>query len=105
MEIGIRKLDEVWSSDEKLFGLAQHIFMREEGADPDLLLYEGYLEVENYDLGEIFYVPLDFIASRDDKEEKVLVSATFTEALRQTWTRIPHFVARGAGRKEELLAD
>ena len=105
MEIDIRKLEEVWSSDDKLFGLAQYVFMREEGADPDLQLYEGYLGVENYELGEIFYIPLDFITGRDHMGERVLVSATFSEALQQTWTRIPHFVAHGDGRKEELPVD
>lgn len=101
----IKKLDEVWSTDQKLLGLAQTLHVREEGVDPELQLFGAYLQVENYDLGEIFYVPTDFITSRIDANKKIVVSATFTEALRKTWTRMPDFVAQGNGQKVDLPKD
>ncbi len=105
MELVIEKLDEVWTADEQKLGLAQHLYFREEGIDPLLQLYESYIEVENYEFGEVFYVPFDFVISRSDEEARIHLSATFAEALSHTWARMPHFVALGEGRKEDLPED
>lgn len=102
MEVVIGKLDEIWTVDDKKLGLAQHLYIREEGIDPDLQYYESYIEVENYDIGEVFYVPLDFVDRRSDADKRVYLNVAFSVALEQTWTRMPHFVALGEGRKEEL---
>ena len=102
MELVIGKLDEVWTTDEQKLGLAQHLYFREEGIDPDLQFYESYIEVENYDWGSVFYVPTDFVSGRSDQDHRIRLSVTFSEALEQTWTRMPHFVAHGEGRKEDL---
>ena len=102
MDLIIGKLDEIWTADEEKLGLAQHLYYREEGIDPDLQLYESYIEIENYELGDVFYVPSDFVSGRSDEDHRIRLSVTFSEVLKPTWTRMPHFVAHGEGRKEDL---
>ena len=67
MELEIKKLDTVWTSDQKKLGLVQNLFHREDEVDPDLLLYATYLEVSNYDYGEIYYVPTEYISEQDQE--------------------------------------
>ncbi len=64
MDLDIKKLDEVWTADAKKLGLAQQLFHRQDEVNPDLQLYASYLEVENFEYGEVFYVPTDFVADR-----------------------------------------
>jgi hypothetical protein len=102
MELDIHKLDAVWTSDEKRLGLAQHLFHREHDINPDLQLYASYLEVGNYDYGEVYYVPTDFIAGQESHTGNIKLSVSFDHALKRTWFRMPEFVARGEARQQQL---
>lgn len=104
MEIDIKKLDEVWTSDDKMLGLAQQMFHRIDEVNPDLRLYASYLEVENFDYGEVFYVPTDFIEERELESGRTLLSVTHSQVMNNTWFRMPDFVAHGQDRKETLPA-
>ena len=66
MNARYRKLDEVWTSDSQKLGLAQRLFHRTEGVEPANLLYESYLEVENFELGSTYFVPTDFIEESEE---------------------------------------
>ncbi len=100
MNLKINKLDEVWTADHIRLGLAERIFHREEGVNPDLELYGSYLEIENFDLGYNIYVPLDFI--HDHETMGVGITVTFEDVQRNTWSRTPNFIAHGEARTEEL---
>lgn len=100
-----RKLDKVWTSDRKMLGLGQRLFHRVEGVNPDLLLYESYLEVENYELGATYFVPTDFIDERQTEHGGLRLRSSFREVQERTWARMPTFIARGEGIEETLPDD
>ena len=102
METEIYKRDEVWTADEQRLGIALQLFHRIEESNPALQLYASYLKVEDYDYGEIFYVPTDFVAERQVETGRILLSKKRDDAMRLTWFRMPDFVAQGQSRKEAL---
>ena len=101
----MRKLDAIWTSDDQKLGLAQRLFHRLEDAEPENLLFETYLEIENYDLGSNYFVPTDFIDVSEGTEAELVVNKTFQEIQELTWFRMPAFVAAGKGREESLPQD
>ena len=102
MELSINKFEEIWTADDKKLGLAQYIFHRQDEINPDLQLYASYLEVENFEYGEAFFVPLDFISDRDPDSGKISLTVSYDEAMKRTWFRMPDFVIHGESPKEEL---
>ena len=102
MELNINKLEEVWTADEKKLGLAQNIYHRLDDINPDLQLYASYLVVENYEFGEVFYVPTDFISEPQEESQRLILSLTRDQILNRTWFRMPNFVASDQARKESL---
>ena len=102
MNLNIHKLEEVWTADGKKVGLAEKIYHRVKGADPELELYESYLEIENFELGSSFFVPFDFIRNDEVQTERIELAVTFDDVHRNTWTRMPFFVAHGEAREETL---
>lgn len=102
MEIKVKKLDEVWTADGKKLGLAQQLFHRLDEINPDLQLYASYLEVENYDYGEVFYIPTDFIDESPGESNRLTLTLTRDKILQRTWFRMPNFVASNQARRELL---
>ena len=102
MDHDIKKLDEVWTADEKKLGLAQQLFHRQDEVNPDLQLYASYLEVENFEYGEGFYIPTDFITGRDPELGRLLLSVTIDQVMNHTWFRMPDFVAHKLYNQELL---
>jgi hypothetical protein len=102
MPTEIRKLDEVWTSDDIRLGLAHRFFHRTRDVNPELQLYGSYLQVKNFDLGDDYYVPTDYMAGRDPASGRIRLSVPFRTAMAQTWTRLPQFVLMGLARREEL---
>jgi hypothetical protein len=101
-ELFVKKLDAIWTSDGKKLGLAQRLFYRTEGVEPKQLLFEVYLEIENFELGSNYFVPTDFIVEKEDGVGDPVVSKSFQEIQELTWFRMPAFVAAGEGREEAL---
>ena len=102
MNLKFNKLEEVWTADNIRLGLAEKVYHREEGVNPDLELYASYLEIENFDLGSNFYVPVDFISDHDEEIRGIKLTVTFADVQKNTWSRMPHFIAHGDARVEEL---
>ena len=98
----IRKKDEVWTADDQKLGQAQLLFHRTGEVNPALLLFATYLEVEDFDYGENFYVPTDFIVERQVDTGRLMLSKKRDEAMQLTWSRMPDFVLQGQARTEEL---
>lgn len=93
MDLDIKKLEEVWTAEDKKLGLAQQLFLRQGEVNPELQLYAAYLEVENFDYGEGFYIPTDFISGRDQETGHLILSVTIDQVMNNTWFRMPDFVA------------
>ena len=102
MDYIIKKFDEVWTEDDKKLGLAQKLFHREDEAHPELQLYASYLRVEDFELGEGFYIPTDVISGQDPASGHLLLSVTTEQVMNHTWFRMPDFVAHEQY-KQELL--
>jgi hypothetical protein len=102
MSIDLRKLDEVWTSDDVRLGLAQRLLHRTEAVNPALQLYATYLRVRNFDFGDEYYVPVDFVAGRAPATGHIRLSVPFATVQTQTWTRMPQFVLAGLAESEEL---
>ncbi len=102
MELTISKLEEVWTADDKKLGVANAIYHRLEGINPELKYYASYLHVQNFDYGDDYYIPTDFIEGRDEETGRLSLNRKFQEVLENTWTRMPEFVLQGNGRIEKL---
>jgi len=103
MNLKINKFDEIWTADRIRLGLAERIYHREEDVNPDLELYSSYLEIESFDLGYNYYIPFDFIHD-DHDAEGIELTVTFEAVQKNTWSRMPFFIAHGEARIEELPA-
>ena len=104
MDHEIKKFDEVWTADEKKLGLAQKMFHRQNEVNPDLQLYATYLEVDNFEYGEGFYIPTDFITGRDPVTGHLLLTVTTNQVMNHTWFRMPDFVTHKLYDQELLPA-
>ena len=103
MEITLKRRDRVVTADGYQLGLARNLHHRPE-ADVNVVeqLYPIYLKVENFELGDDFFVPLEYIEGRDADTGDINVDATMKQVLQYTWSRMPEFVALMRGRKEPL---
>jgi hypothetical protein len=96
---------EVWTKDGTRLGTARRWHYRpEQEVHPEDLLFAAYLEVENFELGDAFFVPDVYLAGHDGSSDRVVVDATMKQVEHWTWTRMPGFVARLRGR-EALLPE
>jgi hypothetical protein len=101
MNLNLKDEDEIWSKDGHLMGLANHIYHRTNEVNPKLELYGRYLHVFSLELGDDYYVPMEFIT--EDKETgRFTVGLTMKEAVAKGWSRLPNFIVEGQSTKEEL---
>jgi len=106
MEITMNRQDRVVTADGFQLGVARSLHYRpEDEVNVQEQLFPVYLTVENFELGDDFFVPLEYIADRDPETGAISVDATMKEVLQYTWSRMPEFVALMRGRKELLPAD
>jgi hypothetical protein len=102
MDTPIKKLEEVWTADHQKLGQASHLYHRLENSDPALELYARYLEVCNLEIGDNYFVPMEFLR-RDEGNGRLITTVKLQEVLERTWTRQPDFIFSQAGRREELV--
>ncbi|HSM56470.1 MAG TPA: hypothetical protein VK879_09985 [Candidatus Sulfomarinibacteraceae bacterium] len=103
MTITIHKMDEVWTADDFKLGMAHCLYYRpEDQVRPGELLYAAYLEVVNYQLGDDYFVPLDFIERVDGADSRLKLTVPLKTVMNRTWSRRPEFVARKLGRRAVL---
>lgn len=100
MEPKIHKGDRVETADGVSLGQALVLYRRLEDVDPELKLYEFYLESVDLNMGDEFYIPTDFI----DRYENgtVYLSLTMSRVQAETMMRMPKFIAVRKGEKIEL---
>ncbi len=97
----IKFLAEVWTEDGHKLGEVHHIHHRPGEADPELLLYETYLEIQDFGLGMTYYVPADFVQV-DGASGRITVTESFQNVQRNRWHHRPPFIASGLSHTEEL---
>jgi hypothetical protein len=102
MEFQIHRLDKVYTADDVHLGEAIAIYKRQDEVNPGLELYAAYLKIFSFEMGDDFYVPTDFIASRDAENGTVKLSIDMHKVKHETFERMPNFVAYEQGIVEEL---
>lgn len=102
MELSINHLDPVFTADDTELGVAVALFHRlnEAEINPQLKLYASYLEVSNENLGDVFYIPTEFIDHTEGNQ--VRLSIPMKTVQHETMTRKPDFIAFGKAQKEML---
>lgn len=104
MEDTIQVRDEVWTSDGVKLGIVNALHHRLTEARPEEQLYGTYLEIYNFELGDDYFVPLDFVALRDAEQGRLMLSVPMKEVLQRTWSRAPRFIAAAQSRRVPLTA-
>ena len=99
----LQAFDEVWSADAQKLGVARRLHFRpEEQVDEGARLYPIYLEVENFELGDDFFIPVRYLEARDPGADSVKVGLKLKTIMNRTMNRMPDFVAKMEGRVEIL---
>ena len=94
--------DNVFTADGVQLGTASRWYRRS-AADtrPKLLLYGNYLEVDNLEYGQRYFIPQDAIVGRD-AEGRIWLKVNMRDVQTRTWSRQPEFVAHGEADIEAL---
>lgn len=101
METTIKKLDPVLTSDDQQLGVAESMYYRLVDIDPAVGYYAAYLVVQNFLLGDDYYIPTDFISGRDS-QGRVRLTVSLKAVLDHTWSRMPDFIAHHQVRQTNL---
>ena len=100
--IAIKKGTPVTTADGQHLGEAVRLYERQDGANPALKLYAAYLKVRSPELGDQYYVPLEFVAEIDAISGEVNLTLTERQVEAATLSRLPQFVAAGLAQTLEL---
>jgi hypothetical protein len=102
MEEQFKKNDVVVTKDGRFLGKVMSLHHRVDDIDPQLELYAAYVKVWNEEMGDEFFIPTDFVHSKDAATNDFALSVDFKTVEKETWTRMPDFVARGEDREDSL---
>ena len=102
MQEKVHKNDKVQTVDGRYVGTAFSLHHRQEDIDPELELYAVYLKTWNEQMGDWFFIPTNFIQGVDPKERMVTLSVDFATVKKETWNRLPDFIARAQDLEVEL---
>ena len=101
MNLNLKKKDEIWSKDGHLLGQVNQIYHRTNDVNPELELYARYLHVFSLELGDDYYLPMEFIT--EDKETgRFTFDMTMEKVVAKGWSRLPTFIVEGESTEEEL---
>lgn len=99
--VDIQRNEAVYTSDDVLLGNAIAVFRRTDEVNPKMKLYAAYLKVFNFEMGDDFFVPTDFIGERS-ADGRLHLTINMNTVKRETMERMPNFVAFQQGIREEL---
>jgi hypothetical protein len=98
----VRKNDKVETTDGRYLGTAFSLHYRQDEVNPELELYAVYLKTWNEQMGDWFFLPTDFIQSADRETNTIKLSVDFATVQKETWSRLPDFIARAHDKEVEL---
>lgn len=101
MSVDIKKSEEIWTSDHRKLGQAHRLFHRQKDVNPELKLYATYLYVVSFEMGDDFYIPIEYINGREENG-RLLLNVSMNKVQDLTWTRLPDFIAKGEAKAEDL---
>lgn len=98
----LRRGTAVRTADDHDIGYAIRLHHRQNDVNPGLKLYGSYLELFSILLGGATYIPTDFIRNYDPADKKLVLSVTLKDIAKETWDRMPSFVAHRQATTESL---
>lgn len=99
---GLKRFAQIWTTDEKSVGEAIRLHHRTHDVNPDLKLYQSYLESRSVKMGGPVYIPTDYIADYDPGNDRVTLSVKMRTVQHEGWDRAPDFIAHHTSEIEEL---
>jgi histidinol phosphatase-like enzyme len=99
---GVKRFAEVWTADDKPIGQAISLHHRTHDINPELKMYQSYLESNSVKMGGSVFIPTDFIANYDPVAAKITLSVNMRTVQREAWDRTPDFIAHRTSEVEEL---
>jgi hypothetical protein len=90
----------VYTEDDVLLGEVIRILHRVGEVDPDLALYESYMNIWDITSGQRVYIPTDYID--EEQPDRIDLWIDLAEVKHEFWGRIPPFVAGRRYKVEEL---
>lgn len=102
MKFKVYKNDRVETADGRYLGTAFSLHQRQDEVEPELELYGLYLKTWNEQMGDWFFIPTDFIQSVEPEAKSVTLSVDFATVQKETWSRLPDFIARAQDLEIEL---
>ncbi len=99
---GLKRFAEVWTADDVYIGEAVRLHHRPNEVNPELKLYPSYLECRSIEMGGYVFVPTEFVADYNPAANKVTLSVNIRTVQRETWERVPNFIAHHTSQVEEL---
>ena len=101
-ENNIKKYAQVFTADEVNVGRAIRLHHRTDDINPDMRLYASYLESNSIQMGGSIYIPTEFIDGVDPEANSIWLSVNLSTVKRETWDRIPDFIAHRTNKIEEF---
>jgi hypothetical protein len=98
----IHKNDTVETIEGQYLGVALSLHYRQDEVNPMLELYGIYLKTWNEQIGDWLFIPTDFIQNVDREAGTVKLSVEFATVEKETWSRMPAFIARAQDIEVEL---
>lgn len=92
----------VITSDGMSVGQALAHFERVEGVDPGVKLYAHYLKTFDFDIGDEYYIPAEFVDRFDEVAGKVILNVPMRKVQTETMMRMPRFIAIGKAKRTDL---
>ena len=83
-DLTIKRHTAVWTQDQDLLGDAMHIYHRLDNINPALKYYAAYLDVFSFELGEHYYIPLEFVEGMDGANGRQLFFNVILPLLKPT---------------------
>lgn len=102
MQIDVKFHDEVVTADNDRLGVAQRLYHY---SGEDFLETQGFrdfLKVFDFETGDDFYIPTDFLVGRDAAKRAVQLSLTSYDVQQRTFSRKPRAIAYAVAESIEL---
>ena len=103
MEIELKQSDEIWTKDGQKLGHPHRLYHRIRDINTALQLYADYVYVVSFEMGIDYYIPLDFFDGHNPGNDHVTLTLSMKTVQKNTWNRLPDFVAHGEAECEDLL--
>lgn len=102
MSVTIRYHDKVETADGRSLGVAQRIYHYDGDDYLEMDGFRHYLKTFDFESGDDFYIPLEYVAGRDDATGTVTLSIKFRVIQTKTFSRAPRAIAYRIAQAEDL---